>query len=346
MRTAGAVTSGSRTPTSTVRPRPRSLVVERSSERSPPVTDGRTGSPLARESTPSTTSWRVSEHGSDTHVPGTIAATARDEIQQTRLLDLAEPPARWTRGRVTLLGDAAHPMMPDLAQGASQTFVDSAGARRMPRGWHGGRGGPAGLRGATSSCRRRRRRAVSPRHVHPISRWFGRRRGGPDRPALRAGCRRCRGQPGVGREARRDRSTIRGAGVTIRVGTNATGRTSHGREQCAAGPSARRQVERTSWSAASTWWISVVRSTRACPSGTPTSARSSSRTTAAKTPLGCSVPHRSWRATCSSASTRARMPTPSTSTTRTVHRWTRRRSRTTTVTPAASTCRALAIRIS
>jgi 2-polyprenyl-6-methoxyphenol hydroxylase-like FAD-dependent oxidoreductase len=26
---------------------------------------------------------------------------------------------------VTLLGDAAHPMMPDLAQGASQTFVDS-----------------------------------------------------------------------------------------------------------------------------------------------------------------------------------------------------------------------------
>jgi 2-polyprenyl-6-methoxyphenol hydroxylase-like FAD-dependent oxidoreductase len=60
-----------------------------------------------------------------THVPGTIAASARDEIQPTRLLDLAEPPATWTRGRVTLLGDAAHPMMPDLAQGASQTFVDS-----------------------------------------------------------------------------------------------------------------------------------------------------------------------------------------------------------------------------
>jgi 2-polyprenyl-6-methoxyphenol hydroxylase-like FAD-dependent oxidoreductase len=61
-----------------------------------------------------------------THVPRTIAATAQDEIQPTRLLDLAEPPATWTRGRVTLLGDAAHPMMPDLAQGASQTFVDSA----------------------------------------------------------------------------------------------------------------------------------------------------------------------------------------------------------------------------
>jgi FAD-dependent urate hydroxylase len=60
-----------------------------------------------------------------THVPGTIAASAGDEIQPTKLLDLAEPPARWTQGRVTLLGDAAHPMMPDLAQGASQTFVDA-----------------------------------------------------------------------------------------------------------------------------------------------------------------------------------------------------------------------------
>jgi FAD-dependent urate hydroxylase len=60
-----------------------------------------------------------------THVPRTISASAGEEIQQTQLLDLAEPPSRWTVGRVTLLGDAAHPMMPDLAQGASQTFVDS-----------------------------------------------------------------------------------------------------------------------------------------------------------------------------------------------------------------------------
>jgi 2-polyprenyl-6-methoxyphenol hydroxylase-like FAD-dependent oxidoreductase len=35
-------------------------------------------------------------------------------------------PEQWTDGRITLLGDAAHPMMPDFAQGASTTFVDAA----------------------------------------------------------------------------------------------------------------------------------------------------------------------------------------------------------------------------
>lgn len=35
------------------------------------------------------------------------------------------PLATWTRGRVTLLGDAAHPMLPYLAQGASQSIEDA-----------------------------------------------------------------------------------------------------------------------------------------------------------------------------------------------------------------------------
>jgi salicylate hydroxylase len=34
--------------------------------------------------------------------------------------------ARWTRGRVALLGDAAHPMTPFLAQGAAQAIEDAA----------------------------------------------------------------------------------------------------------------------------------------------------------------------------------------------------------------------------
>jgi salicylate hydroxylase len=35
-----------------------------------------------------------------------------------------EPLARWTSGRLTLLGDAAHPMLPHLGQGANQSIED------------------------------------------------------------------------------------------------------------------------------------------------------------------------------------------------------------------------------
>ena len=35
-----------------------------------------------------------------------------------------EPRAEWTVGRVTLLGDAAHPTMPNLAQGANMAIED------------------------------------------------------------------------------------------------------------------------------------------------------------------------------------------------------------------------------
>ncbi|MGH2588545.1 MAG: FAD-dependent monooxygenase, partial [Dehalococcoidia bacterium] len=35
-----------------------------------------------------------------------------------------EPLPRWTRGRLTLLGDAAHPMLPHVGQGANQAIED------------------------------------------------------------------------------------------------------------------------------------------------------------------------------------------------------------------------------
>jgi salicylate hydroxylase len=45
-----------------------------------------------------------------------------------------DPLPRWTDGAVTLLGDAAHPMMPTLAQGAAIALEDGiALARQLAR---------------------------------------------------------------------------------------------------------------------------------------------------------------------------------------------------------------------
>ncbi len=52
-----------------------------------------------------------------------LQATPETEITRTRIFD--RPPAkRWGTARVTLAGDAAHPMMPTLGQGASTGIED------------------------------------------------------------------------------------------------------------------------------------------------------------------------------------------------------------------------------
>ncbi len=58
---------------------------------------------------------------------------AAEHWKRWALVDRA-PESRWSRPRMTLLGDAAHPMMPFLAQGASQAIEDGAALATLLRG--------------------------------------------------------------------------------------------------------------------------------------------------------------------------------------------------------------------
>jgi len=61
-------------------------------------------------------------------VRATIAAVTNP--WRSALFDRA-PLGRWTRGRISLLGDAAHPMLPFLAQGAAMAIEDAEVAARL-----------------------------------------------------------------------------------------------------------------------------------------------------------------------------------------------------------------------
>jgi len=58
-----------------------------------------------------------------------VTATRPDEMRLDELFDRA-PLSEWGRGRVTLLGDAAHPMLPHAGQGAAQALEDAVALGR------------------------------------------------------------------------------------------------------------------------------------------------------------------------------------------------------------------------
>ena len=57
-------------------------------------------------------------------IPALIEATPDEAIVRNDIYD-RRPARTWTKGRVALIGDAIHPMTPDLAQGACQAIVDA-----------------------------------------------------------------------------------------------------------------------------------------------------------------------------------------------------------------------------
>jgi salicylate hydroxylase len=70
----------------------------------------------------------------DFHAPIRAVAGEVDHALKWAIYD-REPLERWTVGRVTLLGDAAHAMLPYLAQGACQAIEDAAVLARCLVRW-------------------------------------------------------------------------------------------------------------------------------------------------------------------------------------------------------------------
>jgi 2-polyprenyl-6-methoxyphenol hydroxylase-like FAD-dependent oxidoreductase len=88
--------------------------------------------------------FELSRHFVDFHPPVAelIQSTPLSSVAKTSICD-RHPSASWGSGRVTLIGDAIHPVTPDLGQGACQA-IESAVTLAEQLAQHGS--SPAGLR--------------------------------------------------------------------------------------------------------------------------------------------------------------------------------------------------------
>ena len=67
-------------------------------------------------------------------IPDLLAAASPADVLRHDVAELAEPLPSFHHGRVALLGDAAHPMTPNLGQGACQALEDAAVISRLTQG--------------------------------------------------------------------------------------------------------------------------------------------------------------------------------------------------------------------
>jgi salicylate hydroxylase len=109
---------------------------------------------------------------SDFHPPVPELAGAVDEVYKFAIYD-RPPLAEWTSGRVSLLGDASHPMVPFMAQGAAMAIEDGAILARCLSGVAAGDVGGALLR-YSHTRRERTSRMQSGSRSDTSGTWGGR----------------------------------------------------------------------------------------------------------------------------------------------------------------------------